>query len=74
MVWRFLLTSNFKTFVHLRHGNELAFIVLYINLRLSCLSFAIQTSSVLNLTLALLVVWATAVMLTSCKVWRSWLK
>ena len=37
-------------------------------------SFAIQTSSVLNLTLASLVVWVTAVTLTSCKVWRSWLK
>ena len=38
-------------------------------------SFAIQTSSVLNLMLALLVVWVTAVtfvwVTTSCKVWRS---
>ena len=32
VVWRFLLTSDFKTFVHLRYGNVLAFIVLYLNL------------------------------------------
>ena len=37
-------------------------------------SFAIQTSSVLNLTLAVLVVWVTAVTLTSFREWRSWLK
>ena len=32
MVWRFLLTSDFKTFVHLRHGDVFAFIVSYLNL------------------------------------------